>query len=55
MLCAYQGIRTLMWQAAATAGLDPGRVSFTGALSVIRRSIPGQAGLSPLTPGTPPG
>ncbi|MGH3300657.1 MAG: IS4 family transposase [Streptosporangiaceae bacterium] len=24
MLCAYQGIRALMWQAAATAGCDPG-------------------------------
>ena len=53
MLCAYQGIRTLMWQAAATAGCDPGRLSFTRALNVIRRSVPGQAALSPLTPGQP--
>jgi hypothetical protein len=51
MLCAYQGIRALMWQAAATAGLDPGRLSFTRALNVIRRAIPAQAGLSPLAPG----
>jgi hypothetical protein len=55
MLCAYQGIRALMWQAAATTGCDPGRVSFTGALNVIRRSIPAQAGLSPLSPGPPAG
>jgi hypothetical protein len=53
MLCAYQGIRTLMWQAAATAGCDPGRISFTRALNVIRRSVPGQAALSPLRPGPP--
>jgi hypothetical protein len=51
MLCAYQGIRTLMWQAAATAGCDPGRLSFTRALNVARRAVPAQAGLSPLTPG----
>lgn len=54
MLCAYQGIRTLMWQGAAAAGCDPGRLSFTRALNVIRRSIPAQAGLSPLAPGHPP-
>jgi hypothetical protein len=54
MLAAYHGIRTLMWQAAATAGCDPGRLSFTRALNIIRRSIPGQAGLSPLAPRTPP-
>jgi hypothetical protein len=51
MLCAYHGIRTLMWQAAATAGCDPGRLSFTRALNVVRRAVPAQAGLSPLTPG----
>lgn len=39
-LCCHYAIRTLMWEAADTAGVDPDRVSFTASLRVARRSIP---------------
>jgi Insertion element 4 transposase N-terminal/Transposase DDE domain len=38
-LCCHYAIRTLMWEAAQTAGVDPDRVSFTAALRIARRSI----------------
>jgi hypothetical protein len=50
-LLVHYAIRTLMHQAAAGAGLDPDRLSFTRTLRVVRRQVPAQAGLSPLTAG----
>jgi Transposase DDE domain/Insertion element 4 transposase N-terminal len=38
-LCCHYAIRTLMWEAADNAGVDPDRVSFVTALRVARRSI----------------
>lgn len=38
-LCCHYAIRTLMWEAADHAGVDPDRVSFTAALRIARRSI----------------
>ena len=40
LLLAHLAIRTLMHQAAHRAGLDPDRLSFSGALRVLRRAIP---------------
>jgi hypothetical protein len=40
LLLAHLAIRTLMDQAALRDGLDPDRLSFTGALRVLRRAIP---------------
>ena len=39
-LCCHFAIRTLMWEAAGAAGVDPDRVSFVAALRIARRSIP---------------
>ena len=39
LLVAHLAIRTLMHQAARRAGLDPDRLSFSGALRVLRRAI----------------
>jgi hypothetical protein len=38
-LCCHYAIRTLMWEAADQAGVDPDRVSFVTALRIARRSI----------------
>ena len=38
-LCCHYAIRSLMFDAAATAGRDPDRVSFVAALRISRRSI----------------
>jgi hypothetical protein len=38
-LCCHYAIRTLMWEAADNAGVDPDRVSFVTALRIARRSI----------------
>jgi len=38
-LCCHYAIRTLMWEAAAHADVDPDRVSFVVALRIARRSI----------------
>jgi hypothetical protein len=38
-LCCHYAIRTLMWEAADMAGVDPDRVSFVSALRIARRSI----------------
>lgn len=38
-LCCHYAIRTLMWEAADHAGVDPDRVSFVAALRIVRRSI----------------
>jgi hypothetical protein len=40
LLLAHLAIRTLMHQAALREGSDPDRLSFTGALRVLRRAIP---------------
>ena len=40
MLLAHLAIRTLMHQAALQHATDPDRLSFTGALRVLRRAIP---------------
>jgi len=40
LLLAHLAIRTVMYQAALREGLDPDRLSFTGALRVLRRAIP---------------
>jgi hypothetical protein len=40
LLLAHLALRTLMHQAALREGLDPDRLSFTGALRVLRRAIP---------------
>ena len=40
LLLAHLAIRTVMYQAAQRAGIDPDRLSFTGALRVLRRAIP---------------
>jgi hypothetical protein len=39
-LLGHWSVRVLMFQAATTAGVPPLRLSFTGALRVIRRAIP---------------
>jgi len=39
LLCVYQAIRTLIARAAAGAGTDPGRCSFTAALHAARRTM----------------
>jgi hypothetical protein len=38
-LCCHFAIRTLMWEAADHAQVDPDRVSFVAALRIARRSI----------------
>lgn len=38
-LCCHYAIRTLMWEAAGHARVDPDRVSFVAALRIARRSI----------------
>ena len=38
-LCCHYAIRTLMFEAAHQASVDPDRVSFVGALRIARRSI----------------
>lgn len=40
LLLAHLAIRTLMYQAALRDGVAPDRLSFTGALRVLRRAIP---------------
>ncbi len=50
MLCCYQAIRTLISHAAADAGLDPLRVSFTVARQAIRARISDSGCFSPSAP-----
>ena len=47
MLCCYQAIRTLISHAAADAGLDPARISFTRARDGIRSRISDSGCFSP--------
>lgn len=46
-LCCHYAIRTLMWEAADHANVDPDRVSFVAALRIARRSISAARDLSP--------
>lgn len=46
-LCCHYAIRTLMFDAARSAGRDPDRVSFVAALRISRRSIAQQGAFSP--------
>jgi hypothetical protein len=46
-LCCHFAIRTLMWEAAGHAKVDPDRVSFVAALRIARRSISAARDFSP--------
>jgi hypothetical protein len=46
-LCCHYAIRTLMWEAADHAGVDPDRVSFVAALRIARRSVSAAGDFSP--------
>ena len=46
-LCCHYAIRTLMWEAADQAKVDPDRVSFVAALRIARRSISAAPDFSP--------
>ncbi len=46
-LCCHYAIRTLMFEAAQDADVDPDRVSFVAALRIARRSLSGARGFSP--------
>ena len=48
-LCCHYAIRTLMWEAADHANVDPDRVSFVAALRIARRSISAARDFSPST------
>jgi hypothetical protein len=42
-------IRSLMFEAAATAGLDPDALSFTGCFQILKCRLPECAGTTPAT------
>lgn len=46
-MCCHYAIRTLMWEAAHHAKVDPDRVSFVAALRIARRSISAARDFSP--------
>lgn len=46
-LCCHFAIRTLMWEAAGQASVDPDRVSFVASLRIVRRSISAARDFSP--------
>jgi hypothetical protein len=46
-LCCHYAIRTLMWEAADHAKVDPDRVSFVAAIRIARRSISAARDFSP--------
>lgn len=46
-LCCHYAIRTLMFEAAHDADVDPDRVSFTAALRITRRSLSQARGFPP--------
>ncbi len=46
-LCCHFAIRTLMFEAADSGGVDPDRVSFIAALNIIRRSLSQARGFPP--------
>jgi hypothetical protein len=46
-LLVHHAVRQVMHEAAAQAGADPDRLSFTRSLRVVRRQVPAQAAFSP--------
>jgi hypothetical protein len=52
LLLAHYAIRSLMTEAARSAGIDPDRVSFMRSINVVRRQVTGQAAFSPRTTGS---
>jgi hypothetical protein len=52
LLLAHFAIRSLMAEAAASAGLDPDRLSFMRSISLVRRQVTDQAAFSPRTTRT---
>ena len=51
LLLAHYSIRSLMTEAAESAGLDPDRLSFIRSINVVRRQVTGQAAFSPRKTG----
>jgi hypothetical protein len=51
LLITHYAIRRLMTEAADQAELDPGRLSFTRTLNIVRRQVTAQAAFPPLPPG----
>lgn len=49
LLLAHLAIRSLMTEAAASAGLDPDRLSFMRSINVVRRQVTDQAAFPPQT------
>jgi hypothetical protein len=49
LLLAHYAIRSLMAEAAESAGLDPDRLSFIRSINVVRRQVTDQAAFSPQT------
>jgi hypothetical protein len=47
LLLAHFAIRSLMAEAATSAGLDPDRLSFMRSISLVRRQVTDQAAFSP--------
>jgi hypothetical protein len=52
LLLAHYAIRSLMAEAAASAGLDPDRLSFMRSISLVRRQVTDQAAFPPQTAQT---
>jgi hypothetical protein len=52
LLLAHYAIRSLMTEAAESAGIDPDRLSFIRSINVVRRQVTGQAAFSPQTTGS---
>ena len=51
LLLAHYAIRSLMTEAAGSAGIDPDRLSFMRSINVVRRQVTDQAAFSPRTTG----
>ena len=49
LLLAHYAVRSLMAEAAESAGLDPDRLSFIRSINVVRRQVTDQAAFSPRT------
>jgi len=52
LLLAHYAIRSVMAEAAASAGIDPDRLSFMRSINVIRRQVTDQAAFSPQETGS---
>ena len=52
LLLAHYAIRSLMAEAAESAGIDPDRLSFMRSINVVRRQVTDQAAFSPQTTGS---